>query len=179
MHCRAALGDLPQSGSDTALNLSQIQSNKMEGGLPVRYAQPIVCPGPANPWARSTGKGRRPQRGGAAMPPRSSCTTTPSRRGGGASHKGCARLVATSLSPACQRRNTEPGAKSATLPASPSVFHLMHRCRIVIVASLASARHFLTSVSPRSPGGTRSPKRAIIRRRSWLRRKARSRAPIG
>src|SRR5262245_19567406 len=50
------------------------------------------------------------QRGGVATtPPRSSWTTTPRRRGGGASHSGCARLVATSVSPACQRWRNASG----------------------------------------------------------------------
>src|SRR5207245_2814591 len=75
--------------------------------------------GPASPGAKP---GRQLQRGGAATPPRNSWTTTPSRRGGGASHIGCARLVATSFSPACQRRCTASAEKSATLSANSSAF---------------------------------------------------------
>ena len=57
------------------------------------------------------------QRGGATTPSRTSWTTTPESRGGGASQRGWARLVATSLSPACHRRATASGEKSAIFAA--------------------------------------------------------------
>src|SRR5437764_74631 len=94
------------------------------------------------------------------------------QRGGGASHSGWARLVVTSLSPACQRRVNAGIEKSALLAASSAGFPSWTRCRIVIVALLASARHLRISGLLCNAAGTRSPNSAIMRRRSWWRRNA-------
>src|SRR5438067_5548198 len=102
----------------------------------------------ATAFAHIAGKfaiGESAQRGGAAPPPRSSCTTAPRRRGGGASHSGWARLVVTSFSPACQRRVNAGIEKSALLAASSAGLPSCTRCRMVIVALLASARHLRRS----------------------------------